>query len=112
MATDLYLIRHGEADGLSVDQWRERYGEFDGPEGTLDPFRAFSPGGESWATFLVRAGAALAGLVARHPDESIMAVCHGGVLEASFYLAFGLGGTGTRVTFAPMNTGITHWRHD
>ncbi len=107
---DLQELRPGDADGLSVDQWRAQYG---GPDTSLatDPFRAFSPGGESWAGFLVRAGGALARLVDRHEDETVVAVCHGGVLEAAFYLAFGLGGTGNRVAFAPLNTSITHWRH-
>jgi broad specificity phosphatase PhoE len=109
---DLHELRPGEADGLTVDQWRDRYGGFDGPAQTIDPFRAFSPGGESWAGFLVRAGGALARLVTRHPDETVVAVCHGGVLEACFYLAFGLGGTGNRVGFTPLNTSITHWRHN
>jgi hypothetical protein len=31
-------------------------------------------------------------------------VCHGGVIEASFYLAFGLGGSAARVSFAVLNT--------
>lgn len=107
---DLQELRPGEADGLSVDEWRARFGGRDSPIDT-DPFQAFSPGGESWAEFLVRAGGALARLVARHQDETVVAVCHGGVLEASFYLAFGLSGTGHRVAFAPLNTSITHWRH-
>lgn len=107
---ELHELRPGDADGLSVDQWRARYGELDASTAT-DPFRPFSPGGESWAGFLVRAGGALARLVARHEGETVVAVCHGGVLEASFYLAFGLGATGNRVAFAPLNTSITHWRH-
>lgn len=108
---DLHELRPGEADGLTVQEWRDRYGGFDAPMAAVDPFRAFSPGGESWAAFLVRAGGALARLVARHPEETVVAVCHGGVLESSFYLAFGLGGTGNRVAFAPLNTSVTHWRH-
>ena len=110
---DLQELRPGEADGLSVDEWRARYASPAGPDNplTAHPFRPFSPGGESWAGFLVRAGGALARLVATHEDETVVTVCHGGVLEASFYLAFGLGGTGNRVAFAPLNTSITHWRH-
>ena len=108
---ELQELRPGEADGLSVDEWQSRFGVPDGSSAT-DPFRAFSPGGESWATFLVRAGRALATLVRRHEDETVVAVCHGGVLEASFFLAFGLGGTGTRVGFAPLNASITHWRYE
>ena len=107
---DLHELRPGEADGLTVAEWRERYRA--GEDAPLnDPFRPFSPGGESWADFLFRAGGALTRLVDRHPEETVVAVCHGGVLEASFYLAFGLSGTGHRVAFSPLNTSITHWRH-
>jgi broad specificity phosphatase PhoE len=109
---DLQELRPGEADGLSVAEWRARYGWFDQPMAEEDPFRPFAPGGESWAGFLVRAGAALARIVSRHPNETVVAVCHGGVLEASFYLAFGVSGTGNQIGFAPLNTGVTHWRHE
>ena len=108
---ELHELRPGEADGLTVEEWRARYGGYDTALATVDPFRVFSPGGESWAGFLVRAGAALTRLVTHHPDETVVAVSHGGVLEASFYLAFGLGGTGNRVSFATLNTSISHWRH-
>ncbi len=107
----LHELRPGEADGLTVQQWRARYRAGENPSGTRDPFRVFSPGGESWATFLVRAGGALSGLVARHPDETVVAVCHAGVVEASFALAFGVGASGNRVDCAPLNTSLTHWRH-
>lgn len=105
---ELHELRPGDADGLTVDQWRERYP----PPVVKDPFRAFSPGGESWAVFLARAGAALTSLVDRHPDETVVAVCHAGIVEASFCLAFGTGGSARRVSFAAVNTGITRWRHD
>jgi probable phosphoglycerate mutase len=103
---ELQELRPGAADGMAVDDWRERYGEAE-----FDPFRAFAPGGESWAGFLVRVGAALTDLVDRHPDETVVAVCHGGVVEASFSLVFGLGGSSDRVSFATLNTSITRWRH-
>lgn len=108
---DLHELRPGAADGLSVEEWRLRYG--DPHTATFaDPFRPFSPGGESWVEFLARAGGALHRLVTDHADESVVAVTHGGVIEACFYLAFGLGATGNRAEFAPANTGITHWRHE
>jgi broad specificity phosphatase PhoE len=107
---ELQELRPGEADGLSVEEWRTRFSGLDTPAVT-DPFQEFSPGGESWAGFLVRSGRALANLVARHEDQTVVAVCHGGVLEASFHLAFGVGGTGNKVGFAPLNASITHWRH-
>jgi broad specificity phosphatase PhoE len=107
---DLQELRPGRADGLSLDEWHRRFpGREDGLAAT--PFRPFSPGGESWALFLVRVGAALTELVAEHPDETLVVVCHGGVLEASFFLALGLGPTSKQAAFAPLNTSITHWRH-
>jgi probable phosphoglycerate mutase len=108
---ELHELRPGEADGLTVEEWRARYRDGEEPSGTRDPYRVFSPAGESWATFLARAGAALSRLVAGHGDETVVAVCHAGVVEASFALAFGLGASGTRVDCAPLNTSLTHWRH-
>ena len=107
----LHELRPGEADGLTVEQWRARYRVGEQSPGTRDPYRVFSPGGESWATFLARAGGALSRLVARHRDQTVVAVCHAGVVEASFALAFGLGASGNRVDCAPLNTSLTHWRH-
>lgn len=107
----LHELRPGEADGLTVQEWRARYRAGEEPPGTRDPYREFSPGGESWATFLARAGTALSRLVARYRDETVVAVCHAGVVEASFALAFGHGASTRRVDSAPLNTGLTHWRH-
>jgi probable phosphoglycerate mutase len=102
-------LRPGEADGLSVDEWRRRFPRRAGLAD--DPFAPFAPGGESWATFLVRVGAALTRLVERHPGQAVAVVSHGGVLEASFFHAAGLGPTAVRqLRFDPRNTSITHWR--
>jgi probable phosphoglycerate mutase len=106
---ELQELRPGEADGLTVDEWRERYRPK--PPAVRDAFTPMAPGGESWVSFLARAGAAIAALVDRHPGETVVAVCHGGVIVASFYLAFGLGGSADRVSFAVLNTSITRWRH-
>ncbi|HYI58711.1 MAG TPA: histidine phosphatase family protein [Microlunatus sp.] len=104
-------IRPGEADGLSIEDWRRAY-----PPvmlgGSEDPFAPFSPGGESWATFLTRAGSTLSRLVVEHEGERVVAVTHGGVVAASFYLAFGLGATSVAAELATENTSITHWRHE
>lgn len=105
---DLHELRPGDADGLSIEEWR---GQADREVPPTDPYQPFSPHGESWATFLLRAESALLDLVTRHEDQTVVAVCHGGVLEASFYLAFGLGPSARRVAFDPLNTSITHWRH-
>jgi len=110
---DLHELRPGAADGLTVEQWRATYdGRFERGLDEHDAFVPFSPGGESWALFLARAGGMLRTLVRRHPDETVVAVCHGGVLEASFYLALGLGPSAQAAGFVPRNTSITTWRYD
>ncbi|HEU5486622.1 MAG TPA: histidine phosphatase family protein [Microlunatus sp.] len=100
----------GIADGLSVAEWRDRFPGLD-PGPLAAPFQAFAPEGESWAAFQARVGAALASIIARHPDETVVAVTHGGVIESSLLLAFGVGATAHPVEFDLANTGITHWRH-
>lgn len=107
----LHELRPGDADGLTVEQWRARHRAGEELPGARDPYREFSPGGESWATFLARAGGALSRLVARYPDETVVAVCHAGIVEASFAVAYGLGPGAARVASAPLNTSLTHWRH-
>ncbi|WP_299056181.1 histidine phosphatase family protein [uncultured Nocardioides sp.] len=106
---DLHELRPGDAaDDLGIEEWRSR-SEVEVPP--RDPFRPFSPDGESWAAFLARAGAALEDLVARHPSQTVVAVCHQGVVEASFALAYGHDGAARRVGIDPPNTSLTHWRH-
>lgn len=107
---ELQELRPGEADGLSHEEFFRRYRATRDREPEEDSFRPMSPGGESWASFLFRAGSALDRIARAYPDQTVAAVCHGGVLEASFYVAFGIGPTGNRVHFAPRNTSITHWR--
>ncbi|WP_167736482.1 histidine phosphatase family protein [Nocardioides sp. 1609] len=108
VSDDLHELRPGDADGLTVDEWRARAEHEVPPD---DPFQPFSPGGESWATFLLRAETTLLGLVDAHQGQTVVAVCHGGVLEASFNLAFGRGPSARDVAFDPLNTSLTQWRH-
>lgn len=108
---ELQELRPGVADGLSIAEWRRRYPGLD-PGPTSRPYQRFSPEGESWAEFVVRAGAALTRLLELHRNESVVVVTHGGVIEASFHLALSLGASTPQAGFAPVNTSITHWRHD
>ena len=108
---DLQELRVGEADGMTNDDWSARW---PGLRESLAarPFQEFATGGESWATFLARVGSALTSLVARHPDQRVIAVTHGGVINASFAMAFGLGPTASRVRINPENTSLNRWQHD
>ena len=100
-------IDPGEGDGLGWAEWERRYGWFDL---AAEPDRPLSPGGESWAAFGARAGAALVRLAGM--DGTTVAVCHGGVIERSVSLAFGFPpstGPGALVV-TPPPASVTEWR--
>jgi len=80
-------FRPGEADGLLFDEYVERYGA---PDQMAEPYRELSAGGESRATFFLRAGKAFDDLVADRAGKSIMVVCHGGVVDVIFRRLLGL----------------------
>jgi probable phosphoglycerate mutase len=107
---ELQELRVGEADGMSNDDWSTRW---PGLQDSLsaNPFQEFAPGGESWSSFLARVGSALTSLVSRHPDQRVVAVTHGGVINASFALAFGLGPNARQVRINPENTSINRWQY-
>ena len=102
---DLCEIHPGEGDGLSWEEFRSRYMPADG---SRNPYRAWSPGGESWATFMARVGTALGDVARRHPGETVVIVCHGGVIEGSF-AAFGNQPLRRPFDVSIENTSITEW---
>lgn len=77
---ELVERRPGEADGLTFEEFRRRYGV----DFLVDPYLPLSPGGESAAEFHLRAGRALARIVEQHRGETVMVVCHGGVIDVAF----------------------------
>lgn len=118
---DLQELKPGEADGLSVGEWRERYPgpngrpidtDFFDPRSPGFPAHPFAPGGESIEAFVERGKRALQRLVERHPGQTVVAVTHGGILRVSFYLAFGVTlRTARYVNAAPANTCLMHWQY-
>lgn len=78
------------------------------------PYVRIAPNAETWAEFNLRMGTALTHIAERYDGKTIVIVCHGGIIDGSFQLFFGLstlqfpraslGGT--------KNTSITHWRRD
>jgi 2,3-bisphosphoglycerate-dependent phosphoglycerate mutase len=104
---DLCEMNPGEGDGLTWREWGERYGGFD----TLaDPYRPLAPGGESFAVFQLRVGRTLARLVVEHDGGVVVAVCHGGVIDGSLRIGFGLAWhAGWRAIAEPANTSLTEW---
>ena len=79
---ELCEIHPGAGDGLTWEEFGARYR----PEGLSsgNPYKAMAPGGESWAGFFERVGDALLRAAADHAGETVVVVCHGGVVEATF----------------------------
>ena len=106
---DLCEVHTGEADGLAWEEYTTRYGSFDME---AEPDRVFAPEGESWNSFHERVQSMLERLAADHPDETVVAVCHAGVIMASMRGLLGLPHAGRGTQLRPTNTGLTEWEHD
>ena len=102
---DLCELHPGEADGLTWDEYRDRYGQIDMRE---NPYQPLAPGGESLADFATRIGRAMHRILEEHEGQSVVVVAHGGVVWASARAFMNLP---LRVRFAlnADNTSITEW---
>ncbi len=103
-------MRVGEADGML---WTEMLAKYGVPNYRQDPYRQLSPGGENWGQFVLRVGTALDCIAREHEGQTVVVVTHGGFIDASFLVLFGLG-TLVQPSFElyTHNTAITHWeRH-
>jgi len=112
---DLCEQHAGEADGLSWEQANEKYwnvGDWhSGAESWTAAFHPLAPGGESVSQFVSRAATALHRLARRHPDETAVVACHGGVIRAAF-LAFAPVALSFLTHMRVENTGINEWIYD
>jgi 2,3-bisphosphoglycerate-dependent phosphoglycerate mutase len=75
------------------------------------PFFRWIPAGENWVEFNLRATSALNRLIQEYAGKTIVLVCHGGIVEASFTYFFGMNihnlhRAGVDTDF----TAITHWQ--
>jgi probable phosphoglycerate mutase len=97
----------GDADGLT---WAELDARYPSAEWDADSRRA--PGWETWREMGDRVTAALTALVARHPGETVVVACHGGVVVHSMlhFLSLEEVATESRAWISPDNTSITEWR--
>ncbi|HXX89240.1 MAG TPA: histidine phosphatase family protein [Acidimicrobiales bacterium] len=101
-------LHPGEGDGLPWAAFLERFGE---PDWDRDPTTPLAPGGESWNGFVARAAAALEALARRHRGETVVAVCHAGVVEASL-IRFVPAEGGRRLKLRTDHTALTEWELD
>jgi len=109
---DLCEVHTGEADGLTWEEYDARYGSFDME---AEPDRPFAPEGDSWNSFHERVQRVLQRLATEHPEETVVAVCHAGVIMAAMRGLLGiphLGRTARAAQLRPSNTGLTEWEHD
>ena len=103
---DLCEVHTGTADGLAWEEYTVQYGSFDM---RAEPDRVFAPEGDSWNSFHERVGRFLASLAAEHPDETVVAVCHAGVIMAAMRCAFG---NCVRAIRSPVSPSIVTMRTD
>jgi probable phosphoglycerate mutase len=106
---DLCEFHTGEADGVDWAEYNARYGSFDME---AEPDRLFAPGGDSWNGFHERVSRTLERLAREHEGETVVAVCHAGVVMASMRLLLGILNPATSAHLRPSNTGMTEWEHD
>jgi broad specificity phosphatase PhoE len=106
---DLCEVDPGEADGLTWAEYDVHHGMFDMES---EPDRVFAPAGESWNSFHERVGSTLERLVQNHSGQTVVAVCHAGVIMASMRLLLGMDRPGTGTQLRPTNTGMTEWSYD
>lgn len=75
------------------------------------PYFRWVPTGENWVEFHLRATSALHRLVQEYAGKTIVLVCHGGVVEASFIYFFGMNIHHLhRAGIATDYTSLTHWQ--
>src|SRR4051812_27774941 len=104
---DLCEWHPGEADGLTWDEYRERFPQFDS---RLKPYVPIAPGAESLGQFLFRVGSTLSRIVADHPDQTVVIAGHGGLVWGSIHAFADL--PFRSIHWGAQNTSITEWRLD
>jgi broad specificity phosphatase PhoE len=106
---DLIELDPGDADGLTWAEYDVHHGGFDME---AEPDRVFAPEGESWNAFHDRVRRTLERLVTDHTDETVMAICHAGVIMASMRILLGFSHRGPGAQLRPTNTGLTEWSYE
>jgi broad specificity phosphatase PhoE len=99
-------IDPGDAEGLSWEEYRARFGEFDL---LASPNRPFAPEGESWSTFIDRVGATQRRVTEQFAGGTIVAVTHAGFVVASILRTFDIPRPGTGAWLEPIHTSLTAW---
>ncbi len=103
---DLGEQNFGDWQGLSWDQMKETDANTSDAF-WADPARSRPPGGESFADLIIRAGAVIERLTARHKGRDIVAVAHGGTIRAALAVALELEPEqGMAITFDTLSVSV------
>ncbi len=105
---DLCELHPGEADGLTWQEFVDRFGV---PDWANDPTVPLAPGGESWTSFYERCTNAFARLVNTHPGERVVLVVHGGVVEQAMKSVLDVQ-PGDRLRLMTRNCSMTEIEYD
>lgn len=98
----------GEGDGLEVAEYDRRWPT----SADWTPQSRRDPGSESFDEMSMRVRQRLDALVERHPGETVVVACHGGVVVHSMFrwLDIDPGGQRNRAWLNPVNSSLTEWR--
>lgn len=104
---DVQEFKIGVADGMTN---QEAWAKFGAPNFQDFPLRPIAPEGESVGTFMLRVAQTLTRITEEHEGKTIVIVCHGGVIDATFSNFFQMPTFVLPPTdFHTRNTSITHW---
>ena len=74
-----------------------------------EPTVPLAPGGESWSGFLDRVADVLHDLTDRHAGETVVAACHGGIVDSSLLRLLPMDGGYVPGRFVTDNASLTEW---
>jgi probable phosphoglycerate mutase len=92
------------------DDLPREYAEYWASERPFSPVTPIVEGGETFIHFRARVGLFIEELVNDHYDETLLIVCHGGVIEAAFDHIFNIG-PWRRCEIWSHNTGVTYFEY-
>lgn len=106
---DLCEVHTGEADGTDWQDYLDQFGSLDM---VAEPDRLFAVGGDSWNSFHARVEGFMDRYAHEYANQTVMAVCHAGVIAASLRVRLGISDSADSADLRPTNTGLTEWHYD
>lgn len=109
---DLIERTSGEAEGLTVEEYFEKYGVHP----WTDWENPLSPGGESGDEFAARVFSATDRVVGEHSGKTVWIICHGGVIMVNaarrWPVASDASSLAALPVVSPINTSVSEWLVD